>query len=203
MPSKDIIANIEHAVKDLEKEEADMICAKVSLIRQNSKPPKDNLSKDERKALKKLQSDASIVILPTDKGRSTVILNCKDYFEKCMDHVNNGPYQLLKKDPTTKIKTKTLKQLKVLKDNEFIDNKLYNYLKPTDSPAPRFYGQLKIHKPGVPIRPIVVYSGSPLYNLNKYIANILKLMLKMKTATPRILPRFPSTSEMFPLKMMR
>ena len=41
-----------------------------------------------------------------------------------MDHINNGPYQLLKKDPTTKIKTKTLKQLKVLKDNEFNDNKL-------------------------------------------------------------------------------
>ena len=31
-----------------------------------------------------------------------------------------------------------------------------------------------IHKPGVPIRPIVSYSGSPRYNLNKYIANILK-----------------------------
>ena len=90
----------------------------------------------------------------------------------------NGPYQLLKKDPTTKIKAKTLKQLKVLKDNEFIDNKLYYYLKPTDSPAPRFYGQPKIHKPGVPIRPIVSYSGSPLYNLNKYIANILKTYVK-------------------------
>ena len=64
-----------------------------------------------------------------------------------MDHINNGPYQLLKKDPTTKIKTKTLKQLKVLKDNKFIDNKLYYYLKPTDSPPPRFYDQPKINKP--------------------------------------------------------
>ena len=130
------------------------------------------------KLLKELQSDTSIVILPADKGRSTVILNREDYLEKCMDHINNGPYQLLKKDPTTKIKAKTLKQLKALKDNEFIDNKLYYYLKPTDSPAPRFYGQPKIHKPGVPIRPIVSYSGSPLYNLNKYIANILKTYVK-------------------------
>ena len=94
-----------------------------------------------------------------------------------------------------------MKQLKVLKDNEFTDNKLYYYLKPTDSPAPRFYGQPKIHKPGVPIRPIVSYSGSPLYNLNKYIANIL--MLKMKITTPRTLPSFPTTSEMLPLKIMR
>ena len=31
-----------------------------------------------------------------------------------------------------------------------------------------------MHKPGVPICPTVSYSGSPLYNLNKYIANILK-----------------------------
>ena len=36
------------------------------------------------------------------------------------------------------------------------------------------YGQPKIHQPGVPIRPIVSHSGSPLYNLKKYIANILK-----------------------------
>ena len=95
-----------------------------------------------------------------------------------MDHINNGPYQLFKKDPTTKIKTKTLKQLKVLKDNEFIDNKLYYYLKPTDSSAPRFYGQPKIQKLGVPIRPTVSYSGSPLYNLSKYIANILKAYVR-------------------------
>ena len=30
-----------------------MICAKVSITLQNTKPPKDNLSKDEHKGLKK------------------------------------------------------------------------------------------------------------------------------------------------------
>ena len=70
--------------------------------------------------------------------------------QKCIDHINNGSYQLLKKDITTKSKTKTSKQLSALKDNEFIDNKLYYYLKPAYSPGPRFYGQPKIHKPGVP-----------------------------------------------------
>ena len=57
-----------------------------------------------------------------------------------MDHLNKGPYQLLQKNPTTKIKTKTLKQLNVLRDNEFIDSNLYYYLKPTDSHVLRFYG---------------------------------------------------------------
>ena len=61
-----------------------------------------------------------------------------------MDSINTGPYQLLKKDPANKIKAKTLKQLKVLKDSEFTDDKLCYYLKPTDLPAPRFYCQPKI-----------------------------------------------------------
>ena len=54
----------------------------------------------------------------------------------------------------------------------------------------------KIHKPQVPIRRIVLYSGSLMYNLNKDIANILTS--KIKTTMPRILPCFPTTSEMFP-----
>ena len=81
LPNKDIIATVEDAVKDLEKEEADTIRAKVSLTLQNSKPPKDNLSKDKNKALKELQSHTSFVILPSDKGRSTVVLNREDYLE--------------------------------------------------------------------------------------------------------------------------
>ena len=55
LPNKDIIATIEDAVKDLEKEETDTIRAKVSLTLQNFKPPKDSLCKDERKALKTLK----------------------------------------------------------------------------------------------------------------------------------------------------
>ena len=74
LPNKDIIATIEDAVKDLEKEEADTIRAKVSLTLLISKPPKDNLFQGmSAKLLKELQSDTSIVILPAGKGRSTVI----------------------------------------------------------------------------------------------------------------------------------
>ena len=53
-----------------------------------------------------------------------------------MDHISNGPYQLIKEDPTINIKTITFKQSKVLKGNEFIDSKLYYYLIPADSSEP-------------------------------------------------------------------
>ena len=62
--------------------------------------------KDEHKALKELQSDTSILILPADKDLSTVVLNREDYLEKFMDHINNVPYQLLKKILLPKLKPK-------------------------------------------------------------------------------------------------
>ena len=69
MPNKNIIATIEDAVKDLEKEEADPIHAKISLIFQNYKLANNNLSKDEGNALKELEYDTSILILPAYIGR--------------------------------------------------------------------------------------------------------------------------------------
>ena len=49
---KDIIATLEDSVNDFEKEEADTLCTKIRLTLQNFKPPKDNLSKNKRRALK-------------------------------------------------------------------------------------------------------------------------------------------------------
>ena len=81
---------------------------KKSVKLENSKLCKDKLSKDKHKVLKDLQSDTSVVIFPADKGRSTFILNREEYLEKDMDNITNGPYHLLKNDPTTKIKAKAL-----------------------------------------------------------------------------------------------
>ena len=82
LPKKDIRVTIEDAVKDLEKEEADTIRVKISITLQSFKPSKDNLSKDEPKALKELKSDTSIAILPAEIGRPTVIPNREDYLKK-------------------------------------------------------------------------------------------------------------------------
>ena len=63
--------------KDLDfsitSKKVDTIHAKLSLTLQKSKPSKDNLSKNERKTLKELKSDTSIVVLPAEKGRSPLL----------------------------------------------------------------------------------------------------------------------------------
>ena len=39
--------------------------------------------------------------------------------------------------------------------------------------CPRFYGLLKFHKPGIPLRPIVSFVSSPTYAISGYLARIL------------------------------
>ena len=76
-------------------------------------------------------------------------------------------------------KERSQTKLSLLKDTGKIDQQLYFKLKPTDSQAPRFYGLPKIHKPAAPIRPIVSYTNSPLYQLSRYIADILRPCTKL------------------------
>ena len=76
--------------------------------------------------------------------------------------------------------SKVTKKLIELKDNNLIEQQEYFRLKPTGTQPPRFYGLPKIHKNGTPMRPIVSYTGTPLYEISKYIANILKPYGKLK-----------------------
>ena len=180
IPTADIIAKVETAIRTLpDREEVENIRAKTSLILQKAKLPKKNLPTEQRKALHSLREDKSIIILPADKGRSTVILNKQDYINKCQDHLNNGPYTKIQKDPTESVKKEARQKLSLLKDSGKIDQQLYFKLKPTDSQAPRLYGLPKIHKPAVPIRPIVSYTNSPLYQLSRDIADILRPYTKL------------------------
>ena len=150
IPKEEIIAKVESSMKGIDRPEADNIRAKVSLTLQQAQTPKDNISKAERRGLNELKKDKDITILLADKGRATVILSKADYIKKCKEHIESGPYETLKRNPTESIKRECLKKLKSLKDRNIVDQSLYYKLKPTDSPAPRFYGLPKIHKQGIP-----------------------------------------------------
>ena len=173
IPVKEIVSKVEKTIKDLDKPVSDTIRAQISLTIQKAKTPKSNLTRSEKLALHQLKQDESIIILPADKGRATVILDKVDYISKCNDHLTNGPYEQLEKDPTDSTKKEVRVKLQELKDEKIISNSTYYRIKPTDSPIPRFYGSPKIHKQGIPIRPIVSYVGSPLYDISKYLASIL------------------------------
>jgi len=99
----------------------------------NAKLPKPNITKDERPAIHDLNQDPSIMILPADKGKATLVLNTVDYKTK-MDLLlaDNNTYLKLNKEPTTKYKTKLINILKEWKNEKCIPDHLYwrLYLEP-------------------------------------------------------------------------
>ncbi|XP_072021450.1 uncharacterized protein [Amphiura filiformis] len=135
---------------------------------------KSNLSKDEKIALKDLRKEDTILILPADKGKSTVVLDKEDYEEKVNIMLNDDKtYEKLKNDPTARYKKKLVSLLTRFKKEEKITVKEYWKLYPTVENTPRMYCTPKIHKAGTHLRPIVDYCGSIMYETSKELARIL------------------------------
>ena len=76
------IANKRAATKD-------NIRSRVASTLQTDSITDNNLTKDEKQALKRLKNDENIVILPADKGRVTVVMDKKDYHDKMNELVND------------------------------------------------------------------------------------------------------------------
>ena len=80
--------------------------SKVSEILKSAKPPQRNITHKEKKALKELKKDKSIVILKADKGNATIGMNATEYNDKinCLLS-DSSAYSILSKksNPITKI----------------------------------------------------------------------------------------------------
>ena len=86
-----------------------------------TKIPVTNITQEERKALKELKKDESIIILPADKGKATVILDRKEYDEKISAMLSEtNKYKELKRDPAPALERKMNDMLISLKKVRFI-----------------------------------------------------------------------------------
>ena len=103
IPYLDLIVPIEDAALKIPKAGTNELRWKVRQALEKSKPPKPNISKTKRQAIKSLRDDNSIVILPTDKGNATMVMDRVEYSNKLADLIGNGGYCKVKKDPTLKM----------------------------------------------------------------------------------------------------
>ncbi|XP_072025128.1 uncharacterized protein [Amphiura filiformis] len=143
-------------------------------ILKDCKLPKSNITKGEKTALRDLKADPSILVLPADKGRATVVLNKETYVEKASELLSDSnTYKTLKRDPTPTYRNQLVQVLQSLRDSGAIDVPTYRRLYPTSSDVPKFYGLPKIHKAACPLRPIVSSCGSLTYNSAKFVADLL------------------------------
>ena len=82
-------------------------------------------------------------------------------------------YEKLDKDPTPTLERKMNAMLLRMKKAGSISDRLYDRLRCSAGRLPLLYGLPKVHKPEVPLRPIVSFVHSPTYQLSKHLAKLL------------------------------
>ncbi|CAI2738566.1 unnamed protein product, partial [Dicrocoelium dendriticum] len=133
------------------------------------------LTRQEKEAMNTLKSDETIIILPADKGRMSVIMNREDYIEKATRLLNDTTtYRCIDTDPTSQLTNKVNKTLKQLQELKQITKEERERMRARDSNIAQFYGLPKVHKDNAPLRPIVSLPGTPTYNLAKEMWRRLK-----------------------------
>ena len=75
IPYLDLIAPIADAALKIPRAWDDELKWKVRQVFEKSKPPKPNISKAERLAIKLLQYNDNIIILPADKSNATMVID--------------------------------------------------------------------------------------------------------------------------------
>ena len=83
------------------------------------------------------------------------------------------PTNYLNETPTPALQRKLNNKLLTLKKTDNINFRRYNRLRCSVPQPPKLYGLPKLHKPNIPMRPIVSFCGSPTYQLSKYLINVL------------------------------
>lgn len=144
------MCSIEYRVKELLDNIKETIRQHCFITLRKYNPHKSNISKQEYLALKNLNQDPNIVVHKVDKGGATIIMNTSDYHHKMIYHLtNSGCYNKLRKNP--------LKNISKIIQNLIKTSKEHNIKNLTENNpyTPRIYGAPKIHKKGIPIRPIV------------------------------------------------
>ena len=153
----------EQVCQKLTPGEADELRVEVKAILKKTQPPRHNLTKEEQKAIGELKRDNTRVILTADSGVSLVVMDKEQYINKAEELLKQPTYKTISSDPTTKDKNKLISLLKTIKAEGGMSEALYKRLYPTEAGSPKFYGLPKVHKEGIPLRPIVSSIGAVSY----------------------------------------
>lgn len=133
------------------------------------------LKRSVRKTKQFLKANPEIFVSTSDKGSVTIVSKKADYVSKLKELVQDEEqFKRLGRDPTSTRQNKNNALAKSLFDNNFIDIADKKKLTTYTAVTPRLFGQIKYHKEGNPVRPIVSTINSPSYNLSRYLATILK-----------------------------
>ena len=171
-----IVASVEDDLKRarLPEDAADKARTQVVGVLKQSKDHNHQSTPSESKALREQCSDDGLMILPADKGRTTVVMDKTVHDAKVVNMLSDtSTYKPLPIDPTSTIQQKMNSLLLSLHKSSHLSDHHYHKLHDSASHIPLLYALPKIQKQDVPLRPIVFFMSSPTYSLSKHLVSIL------------------------------
>ena len=129
--------------------------------------------------LRKLGKEKVLVICKPDKGRGPVILNRENYVAKVKEVLNKDK-QLQKvntEDPlkhTLLLEDRLNRKLKVWQNKGCITEAEYKELYASGTRPGILYGQPKIHKNNIPVRPVLTAIKTPAYKFSRFLIQFIE-----------------------------
>jgi hypothetical protein len=138
-----------------------------------------NLNRNEIKALKDLKKNTIIIIKKCDKGGGIAVLDRALYSNKIYCMLEDlTTYKKTDLDDTLEVKSKADTLIVMVYEKGLLDKKQVNYLTNFVPRCPLFYGLPKVHKTGVPLRPICSQINGPTCRLNELVDKYLTVAEK-------------------------
>ena len=178
IPWMELVSRTESAALKLEfskkETEAQSLRRDVLRLLKMNKPKKDNLTREQRKAMKEIVEDENISIYPFDKGVGFVRIKKEDAFEKIKEQI--GETTILDRDPTPTFAAKIRSELSKMNKAKKFTAAEYELVYPSDPVPPRLYGVVKAHKPqkNFPMRTIVSTIGTATHGLSEYLVKLIQ-----------------------------
>nr|VZI51016.1 unnamed protein product [Spirometra erinaceieuropaei] len=145
---------------------------------------RDVLSNVERGALKEIRADNDLVIVPADKGRSTVVLGRTNYNQKAKSLLEDRQsYVPCESNPIKTLTREINATLLAMENSGAISPIDRCKVRARETALALFYGLPKVHKEGAPLRPIVSLKGTPTYGLAKCLFRRLKFLTSDSNST--------------------
>ena len=139
------------------------------------RPPKHNMTQEERDGLRELRHDPSVVIKQSDKSKKLVAMKQELYLEKAEALLSDST-MYRKVDLTITAYEKEVKSI-LEEQCTNMDPDLLTAILPHDTRFPELYGLPKDHKQNLPLRPVVSACDSPVTGISVVLERILHQLL--------------------------
>ena len=136
----------------------------------------NNITPQERAAIRELKDNQKIIIKPADKGSAVVILNRDDYLSEGYKQLSDTNFYLKQdSDLTEKHRIEVQSFLDRLYNDGEIDTSVSVYLTDAECRTAKLYLLPKIHKGKIPPpgRPIVSANGCPTEKISQLVDHFL------------------------------